>query len=131
LFYINQETEGQKFMMACFRLMRDRLMFNICHLKTSHLFNREVEGLTQELETRVGHPLLYSCRFWSAHLPSTLTSKCDHKALAMELEDFLHNRFLFWLEVMSLANKVAAANASLLTAAQLITVRGYQLCHEP
>jgi hypothetical protein len=115
-------------MMACFQLMRDGLRFNICDLKTSYLFNREVKGLAEQLETRVGRPLLYSCRYWSAHLQSTMTSKCDHKALAMELEDFLYNRLLFWLEVMSLANEVASANVSLLTAAQQIRVRGYKLC---
>jgi hypothetical protein len=41
-----------------------------------------------------------------------------------ELEEFLYTRLLFWLEVMSLANEVAAGNISLLTVAPLIPVCG-------
>jgi hypothetical protein len=53
-----------------------------------------------------------------------MTYEYDHNALMRELEEFLYTRLLFWLEVMSLANEVAAGNISLLTVAPLIPVCG-------
>jgi WD domain, G-beta repeat len=123
-FYIDQRVEDQKLLMACFRLMRG-LRFNICGLESSYLFNHEVKGLSQRIEARVGSPLLYSCRFWAAHLRDTMASKYDHNAVMTEIEVFLYDHLLFWLEVMSLTNEVAAANISLLTVAPLITVCGF------
>jgi hypothetical protein len=117
--------ENQKFLMVCFRLMRCGLRFNIRGLETSYLFNHEVESLSQRIKTRVGSPLLYSCRFWAAHLRDTMANEYDHNVLMTELEEFFYNRFLFWLEVMSLANEVPAANISLLTVAPLTTVCGF------
>jgi hypothetical protein len=120
-FYIERNVENPKLLMACFRLMRG-LRFNICGLESSYLFNHEIKDLSQRIESRVGSALLYSCRFWAVHLQDTMTNEYDHHALMTELEDFLYNRLLFWLEVMSLAEEVAAANISLLTVAPLITV---------
>ena len=121
-FYIDQKVINEELMTACFRLMRDGLRFNICRLETSHLFNWQVEDLSQRIKTNVGSALLYSCRYWAAHLQDTMADEYDRNALTAELEDFLHIRLLFWLEVMSLANEVAVANVSLLKVAQAITV---------
>jgi len=41
------------------------------------------------------------------------------------VKDFLHVRFLYWLEVMSLTKQVSAANIALLTAAPWIEASGY------
>jgi hypothetical protein len=44
-FFIDQGKESQNLAMACFRLMKERLMFNICNLETSHLLNDDVKDL--------------------------------------------------------------------------------------
>jgi hypothetical protein len=54
-----------------------------------------------------------------------MANEYDYNALLRELEEFLYNCLLFWLEVMSLVNKVTEANTSLLTVAQLIAVCGF------
>jgi hypothetical protein len=116
---INQDLESQKLAMACFRLMKDGLKFNICDLGSSHLLNDEVKDLSQRIETNISAALLYSCRFWAAHLRDiTINSE----VLMKEVEDFFHNRLLFWLEVMSLKKEIAAANIALLTVASWIKV---------
>jgi hypothetical protein len=114
--------EKYAFAMACFRLMRDELKFNICDLETSWLLNDEVDCLQERIEEKVSGPLRYSCRFWASHFRDVLMNQCDYDALMTELEKFLYIRLLFWLEVMSLTNEVAATSVTLSTVARLITV---------
>jgi hypothetical protein len=124
-FYIDQKVESQRFTMACFQLMRDGLRFNICDLETSHLFNNEVKDLSQRIENKVGRPLLYACRFWASHVQSTMANEYNRFSLMKEVEEFLYTRLLFWLEVMSLVDEIAAANISLLTVAPQIAVSNF------
>ena len=121
-FYIDQQATNERLMMACFRLMRQELKFNICGLESSYLRNDEVEDLAQRIKTRIGDSLLYACRFWVAHLQDVMANEYDRDAMIGELEDFLHIRLLFWLEVMSLTGEVIAANVLLLTVAPSIAV---------
>ena len=113
-FYIDLGTESQKLATACFRLMKLGLMFNICELETSHYCNDDIEDLPQRITKKISMPLLYACRFWAAHL---LDTPGVHDSLLHDVEDFLHIRLLFWLEVMSLMREVSVANIALLTVA--------------
>ena len=58
--------------------------------------------------------LKYACRFWTDHI-----HKCDFdEQIASEVEDFMANEFLYWLEVMSLVrevNRVAQGLRSVIT----------------
>ena len=108
--------------MACFRVMRQKLKFNICELESSYLRNDEVKDLAHRINTRIGDSLLYACRFWAAHLQDVMANEYDRNALTGELQDFLYIRLLFWLEVMSLADEVIVANVLLLTVAPSIAV---------
>lgn len=121
-FCIRQKEESHVFSMACFRLMQDGLKFNICELETSCLLNREVDSLSQRIKDKVGGALLYSCRFWGAHLADTIVHRYCPNSLMTEVKEFVYTRLLFWLEVMSLTNDLAVANITLLTVALLIKV---------
>jgi hypothetical protein len=121
-FCIDRGRESQKLAMACFRLMREGLRFNICNLKTSYLLNDEVMDLLQRIETNIPMPLLYSCQFWTTHVLETTINLHNHGSLMQEIKDFMYHRLLFWLEVMSLTKEVASANTSLLTVARWIQV---------
>jgi len=124
-FFIDGGKQSRNLTMACFRLMKDRLRFNICNLETSHLFNHNVQDLPVRIKTNIPFPLLYSCRFWAAHLRDTMTNQDDHGTLMREVKDFLHVRLLYWLEVMSLTEGVSAANVALLTAVRWIEVSSF------
>jgi len=102
--------------------MKDGLKFNICGLDTSYLRNDDVEGLSKHIETKITGPLLYSCRFWAAHCRDTADAQDGRDTLLQQVRDFLHHRFLYWLEVMSLTKGVMTANIALLTAAPWIDV---------
>ena len=120
-FFIDRSTWSQELAMACFRLMKDGLKFNICDLQSSYLLNDEVENLSQTIEEKISSPLFYSCRFWAAHLLDA-TINSDGEILMKEVEDFLYNRVLFWLEVMSLKKEVVAAIIALLSVSPRIRV---------
>jgi NACHT domain len=121
-FCIDWSRENQKFAMACFRLMREGLRFNICDLKTSHLLNDDVEDLSQKIETNIPMVLSYSCQFWTAHVLETTVTMDSYGSLVKEVNDFMYHHLLFWLEVMSLIKEVRTANISLLTVARWIQV---------
>ena len=110
--------------MTCFRLMKEGLKFNICDLETSHLPNKYVEDLSGRILKKIGHPLIYSCRFWAAHIRDTPIDLRDNITLITELRGFFQSQFLHWLEVMSVTEEVAAANVALLSVVGWIEVSG-------
>ncbi|KAJ7592961.1 WD40-repeat-containing domain protein [Mycena floridula] len=85
------------------------LHFNMCNLESSYLANEEVEDLEQRVLHIPAH-VRYSCYHWSHHLLFMGTEKV---ALLPELEDFMKNRFLFWLEVLSLSGSFFIAAQSM------------------
>jgi hypothetical protein len=121
-FYINLGEESSRLSMACFRLMRNRLRFNICDLETSSLLNHQVDGLSQRIQANIPSSLVYSCQFWASHFQDAMASQLDRAALMTEVTEFFDLRFLHWLEVMSLTEELAAANIALLTIVSLIKV---------
>jgi hypothetical protein len=58
------------------------------------------------------HPhLSYGCWFWSDHLLATTYEI----GILNELRNFLHSRFLYWLEVLSLTGNVIIASKMLMS----------------
>lgn len=121
-FLVNRDLHNMRLAVACFRLMKDGLKFNICGLNTSYMANDDVEDLPQRMETNISPALLYACRFWAAHLRETTSDHDNHEVVIIEVKDFFYTRLLFWLEVMSLNKEVLTANVALLTAAHWIQV---------
>jgi hypothetical protein len=124
-FYIDHCKASHNMSMTCFRLMKDvkdGLKFNICNLETSHLPNSKVHDLPERITRNIQRPVLYSCRFWAAHIIDTPTDLKENVTLVTDIRDFFHSRFLCWLEVMSVTDDVAAAYTALLKAANWIEV---------
>jgi hypothetical protein len=124
-FFIDPSKQCRDLTLACFRIMKAELKFNICGLKTSHVRNDAVEDLSIRMAA-IPLRLSYSCRFWAAHLQDTpIEDHCD--ALLQGVEEFLYVHFLYWLEVMSLIEEIPASLIALLTVARLIEV-GTSFC---
>jgi hypothetical protein len=68
--------------------------------------NRDIDGLEDRIKANVSGLLRYSSRFWVSHFRDNLMNQCDHDALITELKKFLYRRLLFWLEVMSLLQRL-------------------------
>lgn len=90
--------------------MKKCLRFNICELETSYNRNDKISDLATRIENAILVHLSYSCRFWAEHLQSI----AFHSTVLMEVLDFMENRFLYWLEVLSVKNWVGFAASALI-----------------
>jgi hypothetical protein len=110
-FLINQDKSGDfcvgvrdahhQLAHSCLNLLLDPLdglKFNICKLETSYLANNDVEDLNIRVDQHIPPALLYACRFWGDHLKH-IDFKPD---LFRKVETLLKEKFLFWLEALSL-----------------------------
>jgi hypothetical protein len=105
-FYLKLDIWRRFLTIACLNTMERGLKFNICGFDSSHLRNNDVPGLIDRVENCIHLELSYSCRFWAEHLDK---SEYDD-GLYHEIQDFMDNRFLYWLEVLSLCKQVNQAS---------------------
>jgi hypothetical protein len=107
-FYVDVRDAHHELAHSCLNLLLNPvngLKFNICKLETSYLANDDVEDLNTRVDQHVPPALLYSCRFWDDHLKHT-----DFKTdLFRKVETLFKEKFLFWLEALSLTRIIGLA----------------------
>ena len=107
-FYVGVRYAHHQFAHSCLNLLLDPLdglKFNICKLETSYLANDDVENLNSRIEQHIPPALLYACRFWGDHLKHT-----DFEVdLFEKAETLFKEKFLFWLETLSLTRNISLA----------------------
>ena len=95
-------SQSRTLLLGSLRIMRNELEFNICKLETSHVIHDDIPDLEERVNKNISVILQYACRFWTEHL-----NKCDfNDEIAQEVEHFMINEFLYWLEVMSVLREV-------------------------
>ncbi|KAG9087139.1 hypothetical protein FS749_003139 [Ceratobasidium sp. UAMH 11750] len=95
---------------CCLEVMADNLKFNICGLETSDRLNCEIVNLDGRVQGVVRPYLSYTCLYWSSHI-----AEAESDALSHSLRNFLFGpTLMYWLEVLSLLEKLGAAPACLL-----------------
>ncbi|KAF9459713.1 WD40-repeat-containing domain protein [Collybia nuda] len=112
-FLIDKAAQHKALAHASLKIMKQRLRFNICNLETSHLRNKDIFDLDDQIRQNIPDHLSYSCRFWAEHLRA---SRFDTELL-QEVQEFLNERLLYWLEVLSLTkelNVVVSALSSII-----------------
>ena len=115
-FFVDANQHRRNLALVCLGLMNRELKFNICGLETSHRRNDDMKK-----PIPIPAHLSYSCRFWAEHLVEDHDTH-DRSTLLKEIREFLYNRFLFWLEVLSLNKEVPVAQRALLTAIRWLGV---------
>ncbi|KAF9649788.1 hypothetical protein BDM02DRAFT_3142082 [Thelephora ganbajun] len=95
--------------MNCLRVMNDGLERNLLSLPDFAL-NSEVEDLETRVSDRISDGLRYACRSWHSHLTET---KGNVTGVISRLRVFLEEKFLAWLEVVSVLGAVSGAIAGL------------------
>ena len=93
---------------SCLNLLLDPidgLKFNICKLETSYLANDNISDLNTRIDQYIPPALLYACRFWGDHLKHTVFEM----ALFRKAETLFKDKFLFWLETLSLTRNIGLA----------------------
>jgi hypothetical protein len=122
-FLIVRERENRNLVVACLRVMKSHLRFNICELKSSYVRNSEVFDLQSRVEKHIPLHLFYSSRFWADHLAQAAFDG----ELFGHIQYFMQIQFLFWLEVLSLTGVVNVASSMLWTLLNWIRVSGQRV----
>jgi hypothetical protein len=101
-FLFHNTIQSRTLLLASLRVMKIELRFNICKLETSHVIHDDIPDLKMRVRDNIPAHLQYACRFWTDHI-----HQCDFDIqIAEEVEHFMTNQFLYWLEVMSVLRKV-------------------------
>ncbi|EJC98415.1 WD40 repeat-like protein [Fomitiporia mediterranea MF3/22] len=110
--FIDLDIQKKLITKRCFDVMKRMLRFNICKIESSYIRNDQILDLSERIKEKIPSYMEYACLFWGQHLHEAQFSD----ALSSELLEFLHKRFLYWLEVMSLLKKANTASPALLLA---------------
>ena len=81
---------------GCLETMYRELKWNMCRLPDG-VVNSEVIDLKERVEKYIGQGLKYACRSWHKHLVGTIPA-----GIIPILHRFLEEKFLYWLEALSI-----------------------------
>ena len=108
-FLVSPEHLHLELVKNCLRLMNDELEHDLLSLP-EYALNSEVKDLQTRIDSRISSALQYACRSWHDHLSSTGGETSD---VIPYLRIFLEEKFLGWLEVLSVLGRVGSASAAL------------------
>ena len=96
-FQISPSTGHLKLTLSCLKLMNDSLEQNMLSLP-DYALNSEVKDLEARTKSCISVVLEYACKSWHNHLTEV---RGDVTAVLPVLHSFMQERFLAWLEVLS------------------------------
>jgi hypothetical protein len=100
--YISPDYHAE-LVLRCFELMDKSLKKNVFSIP-DYVLNSEVGDPSRRIKEGGIHGALeYACRSWHTHLVATMGRTAD---VVSALRRFLEQKFLFWLEVLSLFDAV-------------------------
>ena len=108
-FCISPKDLHLKLTLDCLRVMNDGLEQNLLSLP-DYALNSEVEDLETRIRHRISDALEYACRSWHNHLARMGGGAVD---AIPHLRIFLEEKFLAWLEVVSVLGVVRGAASAL------------------
>ena len=97
-FRVSPPGHHQEILVGCLELMNGTLEKNMCKLPDA-VMNSEVDDLDERIERYLDPALRYACNSWHKHLVDE--SVVCTPAVTSTLHRFLEEKFLFWLEVLS------------------------------
>ena len=105
-FCISPPIHHHELLIGCLKLMSQTLEKNMCHLPDAVL-NSEVDDLQERIKQYISPALEYACRSWHKHLADEDTIHAPRIGPAIDC--FLKERFLFWLEILSVLGAMREA----------------------
>ncbi|KAF9646350.1 hypothetical protein BDM02DRAFT_246803 [Thelephora ganbajun] len=97
-FHVSSRNHHTELLVGCLNLMNQTLEKNMCKLPDAAA-NSEVPDLRQRTERYIDSALQYACKSWHKHLVDEHMVRTPK--ITSALHRFLENKFLFWLEVLS------------------------------
>jgi len=104
-------------LIGCLRLMSQGLEKNMCKLPDAVL-NGDIDDLQERTEQCIDHSLQYACTSWHRHLVNVTATSAQMHEITSVLHKFIEEKFLFWLEVLSVLGAVREAVDALKIAAK-------------
>ncbi|KAF9064517.1 hypothetical protein BDP27DRAFT_1333503, partial [Rhodocollybia butyracea] len=101
-FAINTSQGHTTLVWGSLHLMIKDLHFNMCNLKSSYVFNSEVRDMKEMIAKGIPLELEYASCFWDEHLSQIEVDK----SVVTLLEEFWYRSSLFWLEVLSVLQRI-------------------------
>jgi NACHT domain len=96
----------------CLKMMKMRLMKNICNLPR-YAMNNNVEDLLARRELCIAAPLSYACSSWAKHIQLSSQAGGNTSSVLTLVNEFFTHHLLWWLEVLSLEEHLHTAIYSL------------------
>ena len=108
-FSVSTESIQLQLATDCMGLMNTKLELDILSLP-EYALNSEVKDLQARIDDRISIALRYACRSWHNHLAETRREIGD---LISYVRVFVEEKFLAWLEVLSVLGDVGSASVAL------------------
>jgi hypothetical protein len=118
-FHISAPTHHQELLIGCLNLMNQKLKKNMCKLPGT-VMNPEVDEVQQRTEEHISPALRYAAESWYKHLKNGHVGYTS--AACSAIDQFLREKFLFWLEVLSILGALKEAVNALEVAIQWLKV---------
>ena len=97
-FQVDPPAQHAELLASCLNMMNQRLEKNMCKLSDG-VSNSEVPDLKERTKQYINQALQYACQSWHKHLIQT--TPAHSSKIAPILQQFLQEKFLFWLEILS------------------------------
>jgi len=120
-FHISPPDHHLQLLMDCLEIMNRTLEKNMCRLPDG-VANSDVSDLKERADRYINPALQYACMSWHTHLADADTTPAHALATTPALHQFLGEKFLFWLEVLSILGAVRNAVEALQVAAEWLEV---------
>ena len=116
-FRVRPPDQHAELLASCLALMNHKLEQNMCKFPDG-VTNSEVDNLKERIDQNIDQALQYACRSWHKHLVDKISAE-----IAPVLHCFLEEKFLFWLEALSVLGVVREAVDALEVAEKWLHVR--------
>jgi len=120
-FHVFPPTHHSELLIGCLKMMSQKLERNMCKLPDA-IANNEIGDLQKRVEQYINHDLRYACKSWHKHLSDVHAIPTYRIKITSILHQFLEEKFLFWLEVLSVLGATEDAVDALEAATQWLEV---------
>jgi len=121
-FRVSPPDHHSELVIGCLELMNRRLKKNMFEFPDGFA-NDEADGLRKRAEGNIDQGLRYACESWHKHLADANTVPTYTVKITSALHQFLEQKFLFWLEVLSILGTLRGAVDALEMARKWLEVR--------
>jgi NACHT domain len=111
-YFTDSPTHHSELGTRCLKLMKMRLMKNICNFP-QYAMNNDVEDLPARRELCIAAPLLYACSSGAKHIQLSSQAGGNTSSALTLVNDFFTRHLLSWLEVLSIEEHLHTAIYSL------------------